>query len=506
MKTIASLSVQTAVLCSMLFASSSPAADSTVNYDTAWTYVYDGGLELDSTPIPDDFYDVKTLPDGSCYCVGSTADSVNYRGTLLVKLSTSGKMLWKKRYFRSGGGRSIILAENGDLVIGGARGTSPLILRIDTAGNLKWATWLYDSVQMKPLYLSRGATVNCVRETSRGTIICAAGDYFTDAGYIYGSTNDNYAAFLELDSMGKVRAGSLNNTSGYNIGGFDIEEAPNGYYLTSGNQAINYFDTNGTTIWQKSYTFSLNGVGTEINNITRCKKLQNGTFIVAGQAYEGNCWTSFQHLYYDAWWSPINFAGGGNTTWDTAGYQGGDDRINDFTQLANGNLVFVGKKNYSNIQTTGIWVYVTPDTGSHILWEGVIAGSLYAGEPLSVCATPDTGFTVVGKVGGNAFAAHFVPGPLSGVTYKHSSTVPSFLPIVRLIGKHLVVTNATSNTMATVSLFDVSGKRVAMQTTGPQNSRGEVSFDISRLARGTYFVQVKNVGITRAEKIVVNRL
>ena len=41
-------------------------ASAQVNYDTAWTFVYDGGKYSDSSGIGDDFHDVKPLPDGGC--------------------------------------------------------------------------------------------------------------------------------------------------------------------------------------------------------------------------------------------------------------------------------------------------------------------------------------------------------------------------------------------------------------------------------------------------------
>jgi Secretion system C-terminal sorting domain len=493
---------QTAVLCSMLFASSSPAADSTVNYDTAWTYVYDGGTYSDGTHTFDDFYDIKALPDGGYVCAGASGDTTTTIGQLvLMKLNSSGNVSWKRlyKYKYNQYARSIAIAKNGDFIIGGMRYGNPLIFRTDTIGNIKWSTWVYDSVNNRQVLLSRGATVNCVRETSRGTIICAAGDYFTDAGYVYGSTKNNYFAFLELDSTGKIiNLGQMSNAAGYNLGGFYIEETQGGNYLISGNQGVVEQDTGAHILWKTAYTFSLAGVGSEVNNVTCCKIIRGNIPIVAGQAYEGNCWIKYSHLFYDAWWSPITLANDGmNATWDTAGFEGGDDRINDFTQLANGNLVFVGKANYSNASTSGIWVYVTPDTGSHILWQGIIAGPLNAGEPLSVCATQDTGFTVVGKVGGNAFAAHFVPGPLSGVKCSRS-VVPAAQLSARLVGRRLFVTNANSGTTAHVSLYDVSGKRVAIQ-----KGEKEISLDISNVAKGTYFVQVKNAGAMWAEKIVV---
>jgi hypothetical protein len=42
------------------------AADA-VNYDTAWTFVYDGGVDSASGRVYDDkFFDVKTLPNSVC--------------------------------------------------------------------------------------------------------------------------------------------------------------------------------------------------------------------------------------------------------------------------------------------------------------------------------------------------------------------------------------------------------------------------------------------------------
>ena len=86
----------------------------------------------------------------------------------------------------------------------------------------------------------------------------------------------------------------------------------------------------------------LTGVGSETNNISRAKVLRDNNLIVTCQAYEGNRWTTYKHLYYDAWWSSADYGSGSNRNWDTAGKQGADDYIRDFTQLDNGNLVFAG--------------------------------------------------------------------------------------------------------------------------------------------------------------------
>jgi hypothetical protein len=505
------LALLTVAIVSPLHAAT-PGFDTLVNYDSAWTYVYDGGRLItgQKLSITDNYYDVKVLSDGSSICIGGTTDSTNWKWILLTKLDSSGKLAWKKRYEKSGSGHSIILAKNNDFIIGGEISLAPMVLRLDASGNMKWAAWYYDSVNSRNL-LTRSATINSIRETKRGTIICAGGDYFTDQNYLIGNINYNFAAVLMLDSTGKnVRGGELNNTSGYNIGGFCIEETSNGNYIVSGNQAINYFDTSGNTIWQKKYTFMLNGVGSEVNNITRCKTLRDGTLIVAGQAYEGNCWTNFKHLYYDAWWSPISLTSGLNSAWDTAGFQGGDDAIYDFTQLNNGNIVFIGSR-YSG--PGGIWTFVTDSTGKHVLWEKQTpvpyksdAGK--SARAYSVCATDDGGFTVAGELiltdslgGHNAMAAHFIPKPVSAVMSHGNSSLKSMNGFgVRFAGAKLLVSNTMSKIPATVSLFDISGRCVATQT-----GSEKISVNMANMARGTYVVRVKAGEVQRTIKFVIDR-
>jgi len=73
--------------------SSTPGFDTLVSYDTAWTFVYDGGKDSDGDAIPDNFYDVKALPDGRCICVGQSAGSL-----YLTQLDLNGTMLWEKKY------------------------------------------------------------------------------------------------------------------------------------------------------------------------------------------------------------------------------------------------------------------------------------------------------------------------------------------------------------------------------------------------------------------------
>jgi hypothetical protein len=454
-------------------------------------------------------------------CVGQSGDTSSTVAQIIcLKLDGSGKLLMKKLYSHQENqyGYSLAIKKNGDFIIGGNRVSGPLLMQTDSLGNIKWSTWFYDSVAYK-LRLQNTATINSLRETSRGTIICAAGDPYPNNN---GQVLNNYAAILEFDSLGHSPyipgeasyVSEFKDDVGYNIGGFYIDETKGKNFVLSGNQSVYYTDSLGNPQWKKNYTFMLSGVGSETNKISRAKVLRDNNLIVAGQAYEGNCWTKYKTLYYDAWWSPVNYGSGLNTNWDTAGRQGRTDYLYDFTQLNNGNLVFVGTKANTTSDSGGIWTFVTDSIGKQLYYEkqtkvpykttngfGVI--------PYSVCATPDGGFTVAGvdecvdSLGGeNAFAAHFIPKPVSSVMYRGNFQAKSLNGFsIRLVGAKLIVLNTMSKVPATVSLFDVSGRCVATQTVRSKGS-SPLSFDISHLAHGTYIVRAKAGTMIQSIKVV----
>jgi hypothetical protein len=477
-----------------------------VNYDTAWTYVYDGGKDNTGNNINDIFYDVKCLTNGVCVCVGMSGDTFNSQQTILAKFDTDGKILQRKLFsihnnlvsFRNQYAHSLFFAQNGDFIIGGRRWTAPFLMRTDSLGNLKWATWYYDSTKdVIGNILKQTCTINSLAEDQNGRIVCAAGDEYPFNGG-NGDPLTNYAAFLAFDSLGKkIRVREWNGITGYRIGGFSIATTKGGEYLLSGNEAVFYLDTiNNMPEWQTQYTFDLAGTGTQVNNVFKTKVLRDNTPVVMGQAYEGNCWIKYQKLYYDAWWSPIRY-----TSWDTAGYQGENDALYDFAQLKNGNLVFVGTKGNSG-GVLGVWIIVTDSSGKKMLWEKQCKVIPDSHIPMAVCATPDDGFTMVGGTPGDAFIAHFIPKPVSAVVSRNNSLSESMNGFsVHVVGAKLIVSvNAAMKNIGQVSLFDISGKRIAMQTVGAFRET-PLSFDVSKLARGTYVVRV---GV-QTLKICLNR-
>jgi hypothetical protein len=386
------------------------------------------------------------------------------------------------------------------MIIGGDRFLSPWVMRLNSAGNIKWTAWYYDSTKgLLGRKLTGAGTINSIRETSRGRIVCVAGDEFPNNG---GNPLNNYAAYLEFDSAGVLkRSREWDTPLGNKISGFSIEETKDGDFLLAGNQSVFYLDSTGYAKWRANYSFMLDGVGSVMNNIIRAKKLRDGSLMAAGQAYEGNCWTNLQKLYYDAWWSPIEQGGGSHTAWDTAGRQGGDDAIYDFTQLSDGKLVFVGKKYRIVSGVDGVWSFVTDSIGKNILWEKQInipykTDDGQAPVPLSVCATPDGGFTVVGEyactddLGGlNAFAAHYKISPATAVAKKQASLSNTRSVRYKISGSKVHFSIPSPGFQpGKISIYNAAGKLVAQLSSVNGGSR--FVWDCSRMSRGVYVYSI----------------
>jgi hypothetical protein len=132
-------------------------ASKQINYDTAWTYVYDGGMKMEGYgPTDDILYNVKEYAPGSFVAVGLSGDTANAQQSLLLKFDNTGKITLNKMYatndfmntfFNAQELHSVIIAKNGDFLVGGKRFIGPLVMRLDQGGNIKWATWYYDSLQ-----------------------------------------------------------------------------------------------------------------------------------------------------------------------------------------------------------------------------------------------------------------------------------------------------------------------------------------------------------------------
>jgi hypothetical protein len=468
----------------------------TANFDTAWTFVYDGGKTTAGKLLQDKFSDVAILPNGDVLCVGEAQDSASFMSVFAVTLSPTGKES-RKRWFKFShetAANSLLRTKKGNYVIGGVRYSSPLLLIIDTALNLKTSAWYYDSTNKRD-FLSRPATINSMIEADDGRIIATGGDAFPE-----GINPNNYAAYLEFDSNGvEVRMNEFVNTTGYEIAGWSIAPSPTGGgVLLGGRQSLFKIDSTSNLAYKRQYSFSLPGVGIEINNVSRIHRLRSGPLMVVGQSYEEDCWTRYNRLSYDAWWTPLSGSGTADARY-TAGVSGQNDYLFDFTQLVDGRIAFVGGK--GTVADSGLWVFVTDSTGKTLQWEkqynlpGLVNGTTRSNLlPLSIAATPDSGFIVVGMEGSfnlnaNAFAFKFVPKPL---------------PVSNRLIKGSAARAKFSNNGWTFSfetrraadvdllLYTVRGKSAGRYSRHvPEAGRGEIQVNSGELKKGLYFWELR---------------
>lgn len=471
---------------------------SAATYDSTWTFVYDGGLAKAGEVIGDNFRDVKVLSGGDLLCVGETRDSAFLRSPLLMRLSADGKALSKisYRFIGGAGATSLLLAKSGDFVLGGYRWTAPFLMRLDPSLNVKSSTWHFDSTGDKQL-LSQTATINSMFEAADGSVRAVAGDIFPDNN---GLGLGNYAAYMEFDSDGKSkRTNQWRNTTGYEIAGWSIAPGEAGGILLGGKQAVFYMDTDGILVAKNQYGITVPGTGSQVNAVTRVRKLNGGALMVAGQSYEEDSWTRYGRLYYDAWWSVLN-ASGGPSVRNVAGVSGANDNLWDLVQLADGRIAFAGGK--ATALDSGMWVFVTDSSGRNILWQkqfdlpGMDQGSTRSNLlPLSMAATADSGFVVVGmestkSANKNAFAFRFKarPDPVSTVD-------PPSHRLSRAKGGWNLSFEAEAGAVPELSLFDIGG-RLEGRCQGSPMLDGRVSFriDSARFGRGTRIWRFENRG------------
>ncbi len=482
-------------LCLGLCAGEGFAADS-ANYDTAWTFIYDGGVSSTGRAIPDNFRDIRILPNGDAVCVGGTADSALESEILLIRLSPSGEMVRKKRIgVRLGTrGTALEVIGKGGYLVGGDRYGAPFVVWLDSQFNVERSLWYFDSVAVKEK-LEKSATINSIVETQDGRILAAAGDIFPDND---GLEMNSYAALLEFDSSGNAKPHrDWLNPAGYEVAGWSLTHAESGGYMLGGKQAVFLLDSLGRLTSKAQYTFSLPGVGSVTNNVSRVHQLRSGMVMVAGQSYEEDCWTRYQRLYYDAWWSPLSLTGGDNFRY-TAGISGSDDFLFDFAQLADGRIAFIGRKGVSEY---GLWAFVTDSTGKSIVWErmynlpGLINGKpRNTLSPLSIAGTPDSGFIVIGYEGSrsgnpNAWAFKFVPKPLP--VSIPSRPLPALRPSIG--GKTWVFAfDAPSAGEAHLDISNLQGRKIiGYDRHLTQAGKSAIQVDASSLRPGAYIWKLR---------------
>ena len=200
--------------------------------------------------------DLRPTPDGGSIVAGLTYEErldAAFGVGWVLKLDPSGDIVWQKTYAGTvpagRGFRVIQMTANGGYIAAGAMSSPGVwVVQLDAAGNIVW----------QKTYAAPGdeVTVNDLRATA-------------DGGYVVVGTNfpDGFdwseGWVLKLDRTGNIAwqntVGRRNATS--NLAFLSVQPTPDGGYLVVGETSIPYrndaslwrFDNNGNVLWQRNY-------------------------------------------------------------------------------------------------------------------------------------------------------------------------------------------------------------------------------------------------------------
>jgi uncharacterized delta-60 repeat protein len=303
------------------------------NGNVIWQKTYSGSNHQRAKSI-------QETSDGGFIVVGyqeDVSDEPPLRDTWVLKLNSTGNVMWQKTY----GGSSDDLAysiqqtsDGGFIVAGETRSFgigSPncWVLKLDANGNVIWQK-TYGGSNYDRAY--------SIRQTSDGGFIVAG---YTES---YGAGYEDYW-ILKLDSDGNIIWQKTYGGGSDYEGAESIQQTTDGGYVVAG-YTMNYIaswdfwvlklNSTGNVIWQKTY----GGFG--YDRAYSIQQTTDGGFIVIGQTYSYGAGIS------DAWVLKLNSTG--NVMWQKT-YGGHDyEQAQSIQQTSDGGFIVVGYQDVSGIE------------------------------------------------------------------------------------------------------------------------------------------------------------
>lgn len=313
---------------------------------STWAKRYNGG-------VAEGARDVHETSDGGVVAAGWTKSFGAPSGLSdmwIVRLDSSGNVIWEKRY--SGASREEIsrlepTSDGGFVGVGlstssGVPHHVPLVLKVDSSGTTQW----------QKVYTASGRDWgNAIKQTS-------------DNGYIIGGGNDPLPfggnavpALIKVDSAGTIqwqRQYSTNNGLVADV----VQTTSDGGYLaaTTDSQDIILLkvDSTGDIQWQMRYG------GASSDGPETLIKTSDGGFLLVGNT------SSFGAGGRDAWVLKLDSTG--NVTWQFAyGGSGNEDGLH-VVQTSDGGYIVSGATTTSALSTRDMWILKLSSLGG-VEWQ-----------------------------------------------------------------------------------------------------------------------------------------
>jgi hypothetical protein len=180
-----------------------------------------------------------------------------------------------------------------------------------------------------------------------------------------------------------------------------------------------------------------------------------------------------------------------------------DEKNIDIKNHAQGYRVFLGHKLENIGFATPIRIFVTDSTGKKLLWEKLAYTGISSEAnmlPMSVVASPDGGFTVVGyesqgATGFDGFVMHFIPKPASQVTgnAKSSELRGFFVKSKTTKEKAIFTLNGLLPSGVLLTVYSLLGRKIAdIERSDRISGIKSLEWNFSRMSKGVYLYRLKS--------------
>jgi len=349
---------------------------------------------------------------------GDVSGNHGYDDAWIVKLNSSGTILWQKclggtdtddansiQQTSDGGFIVAGLTHSNDGDVSGNHGWyDAWVVKLNSSGNIEWQKCLGGTIS---------DYANSIQQTSDGGFI-VAGYTESNDGDVSGFHGSYDAWVVKLNSSGDIewqnclggtnddRAHFIQQTSdgGFIVAGFT--ESHDGDVLGH-HGAADYWvvklNSSGAILWQKCLGGSSDDIAYSI------QQTSDGGFIVAGRTssyYDGD--VSGNHGDVDSWVVKLNSSGGA-ILWQKCLGGSSDANAYSIQQTSDGGFIMAGLTDSNDGDVSGnhgdsdYWV-VKLNSSGNILWQKCHGGTDYD-EANSIQQTSDGGFIVAGRTDSN---------------------------------------------------------------------------------------------------------
>jgi len=327
--------------------------------------------------------DVIETSDGNYLFLGSTElGATGIRNAWLVKVDTSGDVLWSQTYGGNGDdyASDVIETSDGGYLFAGDRGSSDggddaWLVRVDESGETQWnRTYGGDGDD----------SANAVVETSDGGYLFA--------GYTVSSEGAGGNAWLvKVDDSGEARwSQTYRESATGSATAEDIIKTSDGEYLLAGTTnpqdsetdfaLIVKLDDSGERQWSRTYS------GADQSGVSTVVETGDGNYLFAG------LFNSFERDGIQPWLVKIDRSG--EMQWSDTYPEAGSGLVHDVVETNTGNYAFAGNRHSTETDTSGAWLGAVDPEGE-MQWSQTYSGQGDDGG-FAVIQTSDGRYVVAG--------------------------------------------------------------------------------------------------------------